>query len=149
MLHELSPAKGSHAKRRRVGRGNGSGRGTYSGRGSKGQRARSKVRRTFEGGQVPLVKKMPALRGFTNRFRTEYQPVNLTAIDRLAKSEVSVKDLLNSRLARKPMMPIKVLGFGEVTQAITVHAHAFSSSAKRKIEETGGSIVTVPLTHKP
>ena len=141
--HELSPPKGWKKNRRRKGRGDGSGRGTYSGRGIKGQNSRSGggVRPGFEGGQLPLVKALPAMRGFTNIFRTEY---NLVNVDRLAALgsgvEATPEVMAENGLIRDLKRPVKVLGRGEVDGALVVKAHRFSDSARRKIEAAGGSV---------
>ncbi len=137
-LHDLSPAPGSKKARKRVGRGPGSGTGKTAGRGHKGQRSRSgfSQRFGFEGGQMPLVRRVPK-RGFTNIFRIEYSCVNL---DRLVdfEGEVTPEALVDRGLVRAKR-PIKILGDGEVGQALKVSAHKFSKSARAKIEAAGGS----------
>lgn len=137
-LHELSPAKGSKKNKKRVGRGPGSGNGKTAGRGHKGQRSRSGFSRRagFEGGQMPLVRRVPK-RGFTNIFRTEYAIVNLSALSEL-EGEIGPESLHGAGLVRAGRL-VKVLGDGEVTKALTVRAHKFSASARRKIEEAGGT----------
>lgn len=137
-LHELSPAKGSKTARKRVGRGPGSGLGKTAGRGEKGQKSRSGHRRRpgFEGGQMPLVRRVPK-RGFTNLFRTEYAVVNLSDLADLA-GEIT-PDRLAAAGRVKRGRPVKVLGGGEVTSALTVAAHKFSAAARTKIEAAGGS----------
>lgn len=137
-LHELSPAKGSKKSRKRIGRGPGSGTGKTAGRGHKGQRSRSgySQRLGFEGGQMPLIRRVPK-RGFTNIFRTRYQVVNLASLAELS-GEVTPADLVAKGLAR-PGHLIKILGDGEVQSAIQIQAHKFSASAKSKIEAAGGS----------
>ena len=136
-LHELSPARGSRKARKRVGRGPGSGTGKTAGRGHKGQRSRSGFSRSagFEGGQMPLIRRVPK-RGFTNNFRTEYSIVNL---DRLAAldGEVTPDVMAAAGLVRKGM-PVRVLGGGDLDKALTVSAHRFSKSARQKIEAAGG-----------
>ncbi len=137
-LHDLSPAPGSKKARKRIGRGPGSGTGKTAGRGHKGQRSRSgfSQRFGFEGGQMPLVRRVPK-RGFTNIFRVEYSVVNL---DRLADfdGEVTPQALIDHGLARSNR-PVKILGDGEVEKALKVSAHKFSKSARAKIEAAGGS----------
>jgi large subunit ribosomal protein L15 len=141
--HELRPPKGWKKNRKRRGRGDGSGRGTYSGRGLKGQNSRSGggVRPSFEGGQLPLVKALPAMRGFTNIFRKEYNVVN---VDRLAAlgsgEEVTPEVMAENGLIRDTKSPVKVLGRGELDGPLVVRAHRFSDSARRKIEAAGGSV---------
>ena len=136
-LHELSPAPGSKRQKKRVGRGPGSGLGKTAGRGHKGQRSRSgfSQRGGFEGGQMPLVRRVPK-RGFTNIFRKEYQAVNLSRLSKF-EGEVTPSILEERGIARKGM-PIKILGDGEIAKAVIVHAHKFSASARAKIEAAGG-----------
>lgn len=144
--HELRPPKGARHKRKRVGRGNASGHGTYSGRGSKGQKARSGVgiRLGFEGGQTPLVKRLPRRRGFTNIFRVEYVPVNVNQLERFeAGTEVTPQLLREVGIIKSLRQPVKVLGDGEITKALIVRAHGFSAVAKEKIEAAGGSVEEV------
>lgn len=140
-LDELRAPKGARRNRKRIGRGNGS-KGTYSGRGMKGQKSRSGggVRPSFEGGQLPLMKRLPTQRGFTNIFRVEYATVN---VDELAArfdpdAEVTPQALRDARLVRGRETPVKVLGRGEIDRALTVSAHRFSTEARRKIEAAGG-----------
>jgi large subunit ribosomal protein L15 len=148
-LHNLSPAPGSRKKRKRVGRGEGSGVGKTAGRGHKGLGARSgaKKRVNFEGGQNPLHMRMRKLRGphmkksmpFEN-FRTKTQPVNLRDLEARfdGGAEVTPESLREKGLATRKDVPVKVLGHGELSRALTVHAHAFSKSAREKIEAAGG-----------
>ena len=138
-LHELSPAKGSKKKRKRVGRGPGSGVGKTCGRGHKGQRSRSGYSRRigFEGGQMPLLRRVPK-RGFTNIFRTEYSVINVASLTELGEAEVTPELLAEQGLVRKGQR-VKVLGDGEVGAAMKVTAHKFSASARSKIEAAGGS----------
>jgi large subunit ribosomal protein L15 len=146
-LHDLKPAEGSHRKTKRVGRGHGSGKGKTSGKGMMGQKARRGPGpyRTFEGGQNRLVKRMPFKRGFTNIFRVEYQVVNLDAFEAWpAGVEVTPEVLLERRVVRKKTLPVKILGQGELGQALTVKAHKFSASARQKIEAAGGTAVELP-----
>ncbi len=141
--HELRPPKGWKKNRRRKGRGDGSGRGTYSGRGIKGQNSRSGggVRPGFEGGQLPLVKAMPAMRGFTNIFRKEYSVVNLDRLAALGSGEeVTPAVMAENGLIRDLKSPVKVLGRGDLDGPLAVKAHRFSDSARQKIEAAGGSV---------
>lgn len=143
-LHELRPAEGAHKRRRRVGRGHGSGRGTTAGRGTKGQKARAggQVNPRFEGGQLPIVLRLPRKRGFKNRNRVEYTEVNVAQLARFeAESEVTPETMLAKGLIRKLKQPVKVLGQGEIDRALTVRAHKFSASARQKIEAAGGKVV--------
>ena len=136
-LHELSPAKGSKHKKKRVGRGPGSGIGKTSGRGEKGQKSRTGYSRRpgFEGGQMPLVRRVPK-RGFTNIWKTEYSVVNLSQLAEL-EGEVNPEVLLAHGLVRSGKK-VKVLGDGEIGKALTVVANKFSKSAREKIEAAGG-----------
>ncbi len=141
--HELRPPKGAKHSRKRVGRGNGSGSGNYSGRGMKGQNSRSGggVRLNFEGGQNPLTKALPRIRGFTNIFRTEYSVVNVGRLGRFpANSRVTPDLLAESGVIRNLNRPVKVLGRGELDVPLVVEAHRFSGSARQKIEAAGGSV---------
>jgi large subunit ribosomal protein L15 len=143
-LHDLRPTEGANKKRKRVGRGTGSGKGKTSGRGQKGQNARTggSVRLNFEGGQLPLTKRLPKLRGFNNRFKAYYVPVNLDQIDRLfgAQEEVSQASLASVGLLGDVTEPVVVLARGEVTKPLTVKVQRISASAKQKIEAVGGSV---------
>lgn len=141
--HELRPAPGSRHKRKRIGRGDGSGHGTTSGRGTKGQKARSggKVHPLFEGGQTPMVKRLPHKRGFTNIFRTRYAVVNLSDLAGFsANSEVTPERLVAAGLVKSLKEPIKILGDGEVDLPLAVKASKFSKAARRKIEAAGGTV---------
>ncbi len=144
-LDQLKAPPGARRNRKRVGRGNGSGSGTYSGRGMKGQKARAGggVRRGFEGGQLPVIRRLPTQRGFTNIFKKEYSVVNLDSIEEKLpeESEVTPEVMKEARLIRGLSLPVKVLGRGEVDRAITVLAHKFSTEARRKIEAAGGQVV--------
>ncbi len=138
-VHDLAPAAGATHYRKRVGRGPGSGHGKTAGRGYKGQKSRTGYRhqRGFEGGQMPLHRRVPK-RGFTNIFRVEYDIVNLSDLDRFeAGAAVTPDALAAARLARKSR-PVKILGDGEIKKALTVSAHKFSASAKARIEAAGG-----------
>ena len=139
--NELSPTPGSKKERKRVGRGNSSGHGTYSGRGQKGQKARAggKMRPGFEGGQLPLIKRLPKKRGFYNMFRTEYSIVNVASLNSFeAGSEVTVETLKKAGLVKSTSRPVKVLADGELKRALTIKAQKFSAAAKAKIEGAGG-----------
>ena len=140
--NELHPVPGSKKDRKRVGRGDGSGHGTYSGRGMKGQKARSgamQVRPGFEGGQLPLIKRLPQKHGFTNIFRVEYSVVNTGKLNLFKKdSEVTPEALLTSGLIHTLNQPVKILAEGDVNQPLLVKAHKFSNAAKAKIEAAGG-----------
>lgn len=141
-LGHLKYAQGSKKKRKRVGRGTGSGHGKTACRGSKGQKSRSgsKTRSWFEGGQMPLQRRVPK-RGFTNIFKKEYQIVNVGDLSRLNKEKVSPEILLEANLIRKRRLPLKVLGEGEVSKSLEVTAHAFSKSAIKKLEDAGGKAI--------
>ena len=150
-LHNLKPAKGSKHRRKRVGRGEGSGVGKTSGRGHKGAGARSgaKDRAGFEGGQNPIHMRMRKLRGPHmkksmpfERFRTHTQPVNLKDLEARFEpgAEVTPDSLKAAGLATRAGTPVKVLGQGELTKALTVHAHGFSATARERIEAAGGSV---------
>jgi large subunit ribosomal protein L15 len=140
-LHNLQPAPGATKKRKRVGRGPGSGNGKTAGRGHKGQKSRSGYRRRygFEGGQMPLVRRIPK-RGFTNIFRVSFQVVNLRDLDRVFASgdTVSVELLAEKGLTRSGSKPVKILAAGELTKKLTVKVHAFSKTAQAQIEAAGG-----------
>lgn len=145
-LHELAPPEGARTGRRRVGRGLGSGRGKTAGRGTKGQKARSggSVPPYFEGGQLPLVRRLPYRRGFHNPFRVEYEVVNLDQLDRLPEAtEVTPAVMRSHRMARRGERPIKVLARGTLHKPLAVHAHAFSAQARRAIVGAGGSVVEI------
>jgi len=148
-LHELYPAPGSRHRKKRVGRGIGSGHGTYATRGIKGQKARSggQIPPWFEGGQTRLVKRLPHKRGFTNIFRVEYAAVNVEQLEaRFPAGTVVTPDLLRETGLVKKRLPIKILGDGELTKPLTVHAREFSASARAKIEAAGGRVVEIGLT---
>jgi large subunit ribosomal protein L15 len=153
-LHTLKPAEGSHRERKRVGRGHGSGSGKTSGRGQKGQKSRSgshSMRPGFEGGQMPLYMRLGKLRGPNHRksmpmgpFRTHTTPVNVRELARFdAGTEVTPELLKQAGVVRSLKHPIKVLGSGELTVKLTVHAHRFSAKAVELIEAAGGSVVLV------
>ena len=140
-LHELSPAAGSTKARKRIGRGAGSGQGKTAGKGHKGQKARAGrgMRPGFEGGQMPLQRRLPK-RGFNNIFRIEMAIVNVAALDKAfeAGETVTVDALIEKGLVKKVLGGVKVLGNGELSKALTVQANAFSDSDKQKIEAAGG-----------
>jgi len=140
--HRLAPAAGATKRRKRVGRGVGSGHGKTSCRGGKGQTARSggSIRPGFEGGQMPLQRRLPK-RGFHNPFRTAYEVVNVGQLEAFAAgSEVDPAALRAQRLVRRGAAPVKVLADGELTRGLTVRAHAVSAAARRKIEAAGGTV---------
>ena len=140
LSNDLSPVPGSVHKKKRVARGNASGHGTYSGRGIKGQQSRTgpDLRIGFEGGQIPLVRALSRKRGFRNRFRKEYEPVNIASLARFAvNSEVTPETLKQAGLVKSDR-PVKILATGELENALTVRAHSFSASARAKIEQAGG-----------
>lgn len=143
---KLSPALGSKRRRKRVGRGDGSGHGTYSGRGCKGEKSRSgfKMSRGFEGGQLPLIRRLPRKRGFTNIFRTEYSIVNVDKLSMFeAGSEVTPERLLAAGVVKSLRHPIKILAEGEINHPLVVKASKFSAAAKAKIEAAGGEVEEV------
>jgi large subunit ribosomal protein L15 len=153
-LHQLRPAEGSHRDRKRVGRGEGSGTGKTSGRGQKGagSRSGSKSRSAFEGGQMPIHMRMRKLRGPHMKksmpfepFRTHSQPVNISALEQRfdAGGEVTLELLRERGLATRSGVPVKILAKGELSKALTVHAHAFSATARERIESAGGTCVLV------
>lgn len=143
-LHTLKPPKGSKKNRKRVGRGAGSGMGETSGRGHKGQKARSggSKRAGHEGGQMPIYRRLPK-RGFHNFHRTEYQIVNVADLVRCKEKELTQETLIAAGLVKKSTIPVKILGNGKLDKAYTVKAHAFSKSAKEKIEQAGGKAFLV------
>lgn len=138
-LHDLSPAKGSNKPKKRLGRGPGSGLGKTAGRGHKGQRSRSgySQRLGFEGGQMPLIRRVPK-RGFTNIFRTEYKVVNVRDLAEMEEAEITPDVLVAHGMVRRGRL-VKLLGDGEIDRAVTVRLHAYTASAKKKIEDAGGS----------
>jgi len=142
-LHHLRPAPGAKKTKTRKGRGEAS-KGKTAGRGGKGTRARNTVRAGFEGGQLPLVMRLPKLRGFKNPARVAYQAVNVSTINELFPKggEVSVADLIKAGAVRDSL-PVKVLGNGDISVKVNVTAHAFSASAVEKIAAAGGSTKTL------
>lgn len=149
--NSLKPAAGSRTAAKRVGRGNG-GHGTYSGRGSKGQKSRAgnrKMRPGFEGGQLPLIKRLPRKRGFTNIFRTEYATVNVGVLNAFpAGTEITPESLRAAGVLKNLSRPVKVLADGAIDHAVTVKAHKFSASARAKIEAAGGTTEEVAYAAK-
>jgi large subunit ribosomal protein L15 len=143
-LSNLKPAKGAVKKRKRIGRGPGSGYGKTAGRGMNGQKSRSgySKKRAFEGGQMPLSRRVPK-RGFTNIFREEYNIVNLSDIERIGLDELKYEDFFEKRLARYSKRRIKILGNGELTRKVKIHAHKFSESAVEKIKKSGGEVILI------
>ena len=138
-VHHLRPAPGSKTNKTRVGRGEGS-KGKTAGRGTKGSKARKNVPATFEGGQMPIHMRLPKLKGFRNRFRTEYEVVNVGDINKLFPKggDVGVDELVAAGAVRKKAL-VKVLGDGKLTAKVNVTAHKFSGSAREKITAAGGS----------
>lgn len=150
-LHDLKPAPGSTQTSKRIGRGHGSGKGKTSGKGMGGQKARSGPNpyRTFEGGQNRLVRRLPYLRGFKNKWRVEYQVINVGDLGEWPADEpVTIATLIAAKSINKNK-PLKILGDGELTTKLTVEAHKFSASARQKIEAAGGTCVEVPWTTVP
>ncbi len=143
-LHDLTADPGSRKRSKRVARGIGGRGGKTAGRGMKGQKARSKVPVGFEGGQMPLLRRVPKWRGFTNPFRVEYQPINLDTIEETGLDEVSPEILRERGLVAKKAL-VKVLGRGELHRAVRVRAHAVSESAAAAITAAGGSVDILPL----
>lgn len=140
---KLQPPGGAKHGRKRVGRGDGSGHGSYSGRGCKGQKSRSGggVRLGFEGGQLPLIKRLPRKRGFVNIFRTEYSIVNVSKFRLFApNTEVTPEELFKVRLVKSLKQPVKILGDGEIDRPLVVKANKFSAAAERKIVAAGGRV---------
>jgi large subunit ribosomal protein L15 len=149
-LSNLRAPKNANRNKKRIGRGMGSGTGKTSGRGHKGQGSRSgsSLMRGFEGGQMPLHRRLPK-RGFTNIFRTEYTVINLDRLAELDVKEIGLDDYKKLGLASSKQALIKILGSGELTKALTIHAHKFSKSAAEKIEKAGGKAVVVGGAAEP
>jgi large subunit ribosomal protein L15 len=150
-LNDLRQNEGARKSKKRVGRGPGSGHGKTAGRGTKGQKSRSGpgVRPGFEGGQLPIQKRLPYKRGFTNIYRTPWEIVNIDRIAELGiEGSVTPEALYERGVIRGLEFPVKILGNGEVSSAITISAHAFSASAKARIEEAGGTITTLDRTDR-
>ena len=145
-LDTLSPAPGSRKSKKRVGRGDGSRKGSFSGRGCKGQKARAgfRMKPGFEGGQLPIIKRLPSQRGFTNIFKTQFDVVNvgqLTVFE--AGTEVDLVKLVTAGLVKTGQKLVKILGDGEIDRPLTVKADKFTATAKAKIEAAGGKIEEV------
>ena len=150
-LDDLRPNPGAKKNKKRVGRGHGSGSGKTSGRGQKGQKSRTHagVGRGFEGGQLPIQKRMPYKRGFTNIFKTRWEVVNLSTLERLdIAGPITPEALLAAGVIRGLDFPVKILGTGELAKKIAVHAHAFSGAARESIEAAGGSVATLERDDK-
>ncbi len=149
-LHDLKPPRGSKKNRIRAGRGISAGRGKTAGRGMKGQNSRSGGGKGpyFEGGQLPLFRRLPTLRGFRNVNRVEYQPLNVgqLAQDFDASDEITPEVLIERGYIRKNGGPVVILGDGDINIALTVKAHRFSKSARSKIEAAGGTVEILPLS---
>jgi len=145
-LHDLKQPKGAKRDRKRVGRGHGSGHVKTAGRGTKGQKARSggRTRPGFEGGQNPIYQRMPYKRGFKNYFKQEFEIINVGAIEEFElDSPVTPESLYERGLIRTTRVPLKILGDGEISSAVTVRAHKFSASARAKIEAAGGTVEVI------
>ncbi|MFN0092633.1 MAG: 50S ribosomal protein L15 [Acidimicrobiales bacterium] len=142
-IHDLAPPEGANRRRKRVGRGIGGKGGKTAGRGTKGQYARNTVRPGFEGGQMPLVQRVPKLKGFKNPFRVEYQAINLDTIAESGLAEVTPETLHAHGLVHKGAL-VKVLGRGELGRSLTVRAHGFSKSAEAAITAAGGTVEVLP-----
>ena len=149
-IHDLAPAPGSSHPRRRVGRGTGGKGGKTAGRGTKGQGARNNIKPGFEGGQLPLVQRIPKLKGFKNPFRVEYVVVNLDTLEAFDGTTVSPATLRDKGLVHKHGL-VKVLGRGELTRKLDVSAHAFSASASAAITAAGGTVTVLdpPFKGRP
>ena len=145
-LHHLKPAPGSRRPRKRVGRGEAAGQGKTAGRGTKGWGARHQPKQGFEGGQMPLARRVPKLKGFTNPNRVEFAVVNVSRLEQAfdAGAEVTPEVLHERRMVRKGTL-VKVLGQGDLDKALTVRAHAVSASARAKIERAGGTVQIISL----
>jgi large subunit ribosomal protein L15 len=145
-IEDLRPDEGAKKGRRRVGRGHGSGRVKTAGRGTKGQNSRSGggVRQGFEGGQLPIQRRMPYKRGFTNRLKTPWEIVNLAQLEELEiDGTVTPEALVDAGVVRSLDLPVKILGRGEISKSVSVKAHAFSKSAQEAIEKAGGTVETI------
>jgi large subunit ribosomal protein L15 len=147
-LHDLRPAEGAKKSRKRIGRGISAGKGKTGGRGTKGQssRAGGGVRPYFEGGQLPIVRRLPHKRGFKNPFRIQYSPVNLGRLAVFEENAVITPEVLAEMgILRSPWEPVVILGDGELTKPLVIKAHRFSAAAREKIEKAGGSIEELAL----
>lgn len=150
-LSDLKPNDGANKDRTRVGRGIGSGKGKTSGRGHKGQKARTGagIRPGFEGGQLPIQKRMPYLRGFTNIYSTPWEVVNLDSLEGIEfEGPITPSALVEAGLVRGPEFPVKILGRGELSGKIEIHAHAVSASARQQIEQGGGTVTILERTDR-
>lgn len=145
--HELQPSPGSNKSRKRVGRGEGSGRGKTAGRGTKGTRARGNVHTFFEGGQMPITRRIPKLKGFTPPNKKVYGAVNVGDLAGLDTTTIGPDELRAAGLVHKRDKLIKVLGSGDIDRAVTVTAHAFSGSACSKIEAAGGTATIIAVNN--
>ncbi len=144
-LANLKPAKGAVKNRKRVGRGPGSGNGKTAGRGYNGQKSRSGYSRrwSFEGGQMPLIRRIPK-RGFTNIFKEQFNIDNLDIIEKSGLEEIKINDFFDRNYARNSQAKIKILGNGSITRKVHVHAHKFSKCAVEKIKQAGGTVTVLP-----
>lgn len=143
-LDDLRPNRGANTSKKRLGRGHGSGRGKTAGRGTKGQKARGQIRRGFEGGQLPIQQRMPYKRGFTNRYKTPWETVNIDRLNDLTVDGPITPDVLAEHgLIRGVQFPVKVLGNGDLDRALTIRVHAYSAGAKERIEAAGGNVETL------
>ena len=148
-LDDLRGGEGAHREKKRVGRGHGSGKGKTAGRGTKGQKSRSGpgVRRGFEGGQLPIQQRLPYKRGFTNIYRTPWEVVNLGRLEYVdVEGPITPQVLFEQGVTRGLEFPVKILGGGELTRPLVIHAHAFSDSAKATVEQLGGAIAELERT---
>jgi large subunit ribosomal protein L15 len=150
-IHHLKPAPGAHRAKTRKGRGEAAGKGKTAGRGTKGSGARGNIPAWFEGGQMPLQRRLPKLAGFTPRNRVEYATVNVGRIDTAFEngSEVTPEALRAKGLVRRGAAPVKILGDGQLTKTLNVAAHAFTASAAQKVEAQGGSLRVIPRRSQP
>ncbi len=150
-IHHLKPAPGAHKAKTRKGRGEAAGKGKTAGRGTKGSGARRNMPAGFEGGQMPLQRRVPKLAGFTPRNRVEYATVNVGRIDTAFDdgNEVTPEALRAKGLIRRGAAPVKILGNGELTKPLTVAAHAFTASARQKVEAQGGTVRAIPRRSQP
>ena len=140
-VHHLRPAPGSTTERRRVGRGRAAGQGKTAGRGTKGSLARNQKRIGYEGGQLPLARRLPKKKGFTNRNRQEWSVVNVERLgQRFKKGDTVSPEALEEAGLVRGRLPVKVLGRGGLDRSLTVQAHAFSATARQKIEQAGGRV---------
>ncbi len=143
--HELKPPEGSHQTSKRKGRGDGSGKGKTAGRGTKGTRARGEVHMFFEGGQMPLARRVPKLKGFTPPNQKIYEGVNVKDLARIETANIGPDELRKVGLVNHRVGLVKILGTGELDRALTVRAHAFSASARSKIEAAGGTAEVIEV----